>query len=677
MMDGMMKKKLMIIALYLTFIPLILFSKEVYSEELSEEVQIYKFPEIKPEYSFKLGYRFTNVKGSLRPCKFEYLHDSISLGGEYIAFPFPHRLYLEVDVLNKKDYFGDIRYAYKDMVLSRWLRRILYHNLDNITLKDLNAGTPDDNNDDSKDPDVDVRDSGEKYGVRADIDTVFLRFKTPDFPFHVYIDSRFIHKKGSSQQIFLGGSGYFSRIIRVSEKRNVDWRANDVTVGANSHLGPLELDFSHTEKRFEVEAGRLMEYNYSPGTSGRAAGIYPHNLIPDTKGSTNTLKLHTSHTGRLTAGTTLSWADRENNTSGAKADYFVGAGEVMWMPLTRLTVFIKYRHRESEINNPDTLPAGYLGYSSYTTELRGIRNSISTKTDNISWIIRYRVIPKVTLHLKYSYDQYERDKGQLQEWDNKAKDTMQKNTLNLTADAKPSKELKLKAIYEHQEIDSPAHNTYPSRSDRGSISVVWNPNNRVNAFFNHEITKEKRTDIHYVHLSSTGYSSAPNNRDARKSKIAGILTLLLPANVTLTTGYCYMSSEIKQDLVYHEADASNDQVDRNATYKDSTNNYTVNLTYLPTKRLDLTGGVNITNSRAEFSPNLQVAGDPVSIAGFSKLKIREIEYTLSGGYDIKRGWKAELRYKYSEFDDLIENPDNHELKDGIAQVVFLTISKRW
>ncbi|MBI4823372.1 MAG: hypothetical protein HY805_03965 [Nitrospirae bacterium] len=613
----MMKK-----ALILGFILTLAISQPVFAQE--EEV--YKFPELKPEYSFKFGYRLTNIKGSHKAGKFEYLRNSITLGGEYIAFPFPHRIYLEVDVLNKKDYFGDIRYAYKDIVRSRWLRRTLYHNLDNITLVDLNTGTAS--------PGITRNDADINYGVSVGIDTVFLRLKTPDFPFHFYIDSRFIHKKGSTQQIFLGGSGYFSRIIRVSEKRTVDWTTQDVTVGANSHLGPLEVDLSHSEKSFEVDGGRLMEYFYTPGTSGRAEGTYPHHLIPDTEGSTTTLKLHTSHTGRLFAGTTLSWADRENNTSGAKADYFVGAGTVTWMPLTRLTVFLKYRHRESEMNNPDTLPANYLGYPGYTVALTGIRDSISTKTDNLSWIIRYRVIPKVTLNLRYSYDQYERGKGQLQKWDPSAKeDTMQKNTINLTADAKPSKELKLKVAYEHQETDSPAHNTHPNRADKGSVSVTWNPDKRINAFFNHEITTEKRNDIHYV---------GPYN----------------------------------------------DQLDRNAIYKDSTQNYTINLTYVPTKRLDLQGGVNITNSRADFSPNLHAAlyaddttkaytYDEASIASFSKLKIRETDYTLSGGYDLRHGWRAELSYRYSKFDDLIENPNNPEFKDSIAQLILLTFSKSW
>jgi hypothetical protein len=57
------------------------------------------------------------------------------------VFSFPHRFHLELDIKNRKDYFGDISYAYEDIILFRGINRTLFHNLDNISLVDLDPAT--------------------------------------------------------------------------------------------------------------------------------------------------------------------------------------------------------------------------------------------------------------------------------------------------------------------------------------------------------------------------------------------------------------------------------------------------------------------------------------------------------------------------------------------------------
>ena len=56
-------------------------------------------------------------------------------------------------------------YSYKDLVLFRGINRTLFHNLDNISLIDLNPATAS--------PGVAVRDRGEKYGVEGGLNNLF------------------------------------------------------------------------------------------------------------------------------------------------------------------------------------------------------------------------------------------------------------------------------------------------------------------------------------------------------------------------------------------------------------------------------------------------------------------------------------------------------------------------
>ena len=255
--------------LIICLLPLVCFSpafaedittEDITTEEVEEEhLYIYKFPEIKPEYSLTGGFRFIEIDGSERAAEYEYPDNSLIFLGEYRALPFPHRFHIEVDFFNKKDYFGDLSYAYKDIVLTRWISRSIFHNLENIRL--IDAGP-------SERFTVDVTDPFEKYDLTTMMNTVFVRFKLPDYPLHLYADGDFINKDGKKQQRFLGGSGYFNDLKRTTQKRDVDWNTRNLKVGFNTHAGPVEFDISHSEKRFDSGGDRVL-YDFYRGGDGR------------------------------------------------------------------------------------------------------------------------------------------------------------------------------------------------------------------------------------------------------------------------------------------------------------------------------------------------------------------------------------------------------------------------
>ncbi|NIN68104.1 MAG: hypothetical protein GTO63_26035, partial [Anaerolineae bacterium] len=109
-----------------------------------------------------------------------------------IAFPFPHRLHLELDILNEKDYFGDFRYAYKDTVLFRSVNRGIFHNLGNIELVNGANG-------------IVRNDVGEVYGYSVAIGDYSVRFKMPHFPAHAFVKGHYVAKDGERQQRRIGG----------------------------------------------------------------------------------------------------------------------------------------------------------------------------------------------------------------------------------------------------------------------------------------------------------------------------------------------------------------------------------------------------------------------------------------------------------------------------------------
>ncbi len=632
------------------------------TEEVPSE-EAYQFPLIPPSGTVFAGPRIVSLSGSTRADEYEYLHSSVSLGGELRFFSFPNRLHLDIDYKDKKDYFGDVGYAYKDIILFRGINRTLFHNLDDIVLVGPAVGTVP-----TSVQRVDVRDPGAEYGVRWGMSSAFLRFKTPDYPFHVYLDSSIIDREGTIQQRFLGGAAFFNNIVRTSESRNIDWETKNITVGTNTHLGPVEIDVSHGEKKFDPHGDHVLSDFYNDAGSTRIAGIFPHNLVPDLEGSSNTIRLHTSYTGRLVASATFTKLDRQNNDSGAKADYFIGAGEVSWIPAANVGVFVKYRHKEADIDNPltDTIdnvcvpsnnPAG--------TYKCTIEPSVSSISDVISTTVRYRPISLLTLRAEYSYDAIRREN--FKEWGLPEK--TRHNTGSLSAAMRIMRNLNLNACYTHKEVDDPAYNIEPNHSDEGKATLSWMPVTRLNTFVSYSVAKEKRSDLNF------DGNPAAQNRDVNRDRLMGAVTYLMTDRLSLTASYSYIHDKIQQDITFSDT-AGNPQFDPFVPDTDLAHNYALSVNYVPNDRIDLNAGLSYTVSSGAFYPTSDDLLLPVSVATFSELKTRETVFSLSGEYRISKDLTAGIQYRYTDFNDVLDNPWD-DVQDGRAHIVLLTLSKKW
>jgi len=602
------------------------------------------------------GYRFVDLSGSARAEEYEYLHNSIVLEGEMPLIILPHRLYLDFIVNNGKDYAGDLSYAYKDIVFFRGVNTTLYHNLDNITLIDLDPSTTS--------PRIDVRDAGEEYGIKTSLSSFFLRLKAPDFPFHAYLEGSLIEKDGTQQQRFMSGAAYYSEQARASRSRDINWKTEDIVIGANSHLGPVEIDISHGEKRFRSGGDDMLYDSYSAAGSARKAGVYAHNLIPEQKGSTDTIRAHTSYTGRLTASATLSNIKRENSDSGAKADYMTGSGEVTWMPVDKLTFFFNYRYKDKDIDNPESVTITDVSDPSNKYTYSVIKPSISSVSNTFSGTARYRALKDLTLKAKFSYDDIRRKNAE--EWDLPERTTTR--TASAGADLKLKKNLKLKAGYTHKAINSPATNIEPDTSDEGEVSVSWMPVQKINTFLSYNIKDGKRDDLHFD-------TEAADKRHVNQNRILGSVTILPLKDLSLTARYFYLNNKIQQDIEYHNT-AGIPNVDPYVPYKNIAHNYAIDAIYIPVERVKLNAGISHTKSTGAFHVQDINLTQPVATDSFSEMKTEDTVYSLSGEYMYRKGSSVGLEYKYSNLDDIIDNPYD-DVEDGRAHIALLTFLKKW
>jgi predicted porin len=622
---------------------------------------VYMFPDIEPNYKLYGGYRIIDVSGSDSASEYEYLKNYPSFGGDIEAYPYPNRIHMEFDFLNKNDYSADLSYAYGDMVLSRLTNRTLHHNLDNFEVQAF-SGFPVKRSDTSSDD----------YGIRSSMNYIFLRFKPLEFPFHIYLNSFLGYKKGSNQQRFQGGDGYRSNLERITQKRDIEWNSKDITLGANSHLGPLEVDISHSRKMFDALEGKVMSYQYTDAVDkwsppftviNRPAGLYPHNLVPDLEGSSTTLKLHTSYTGRVVGSVTLSSANRENTDSGAKADYFSGAAEIRLTPIKRMSFAFKYRHRQADIDNPDSLEDAYYGLASVPNAVYSIRPSISSSTDTVSGNvrfgnIRYSIFKPLSINLGYAYKQISREnvENSVRDWD--VPEETSESTVSFSARARLPMNLKMKINYRHIDINDPGGNVEPDRSDGGVVSLTWTPITKATAFLSYGTTWEERKDLSNIDV---------NNKDTSRQKLASSLSYLLKEDLSLTVGYAWFNNNTEQDVLYgddFQTSPPTPLLDEGVKYEDTADNYSVNISYIPRERIIMSAGGSWTRSSGEFSP------DSFNVASLSEIDNTETVYSASGEYGFKNGLNLAVRYTYSDV-------ENSETQSGTAQTVLMTASSKW
>lgn len=603
------------------------------------------------------GYWGVSLSGSPRAGEYEYLKSSAAGALNLEWDPLPHRFLMESSYLNQKDYFGEVDYAYRDVVLFNMYTRGMYHNLNHYSFGPL-ASTP---------PAVTFTDlnPNDQYAIENQLSRAFIRFKTPDFPFHLYADVTTLDRDGLVQQRFL--RAFTGGLNLVSQSRDIDWDAHEVRMGMNSHLGPVEIDYNHAEKKFESRGSeRILSDTIATFT-------IPHNLVPDLKSSSDTVKVHTSLTGRFVAGATYSVGEKKNEDSGAKADFHNAAGDLTLTPIAGLVFAFKYRHYDLSVNNPDTVTATTPnGPTTYA-----VRDSISSKQDVIAGALRYRLNERLTAKAEYAVNAIERDVWHGNDfiplqispttagtgpnsWE-VAHRTL-KSTEKIGISYRIMNRLSLRADYSATQVSNPAYADDPDRINSANIAATWTPGQRIITLVSYSGIREKRDDL-----------SAPLAGGSRKSdrdQALGSITFLVGKRSSLTASYLYLKNKTSETITFTDA-AGLFNLESGVPYADKAEIFTLSASQAVAERILLTADASKSYSKGRFRVDGSVP-DTTGIDSLSDLNVVEDIYTVGLEIEFTKDISGELRYQQRHYDDKIDNT-----QDGRVNSILATVSAKW
>jgi hypothetical protein len=593
------------------------------------------------EADLGLGYRWNISKGNPLAGEYEYQHSSPA-GKAIIEWdPLPQRFLLETYIENSKDYFGEFDYAYRDVVMLTMSSRSLYQNLGHYSLGQDDPSTSSPSMVDFNPFDV--------YGMQDAMNRAQVRFKAPDFPFHIYLEAKNQEKHGTIQQVFLRSfSGGFNK---ASQSRSIDWETTEWKATANSHLGPVEVEVSHAEKNFKDTREKVLTDTTSVS--------YAHNLIPKLESSVDTIKVHTSLTGRVAASATYSAGDRKNMDSNATADTTNAAADITYIPTKDLTLAVKYRHYSVDEDNPATVNSITAANPTAPTALP-VKDALSYTRDIVSGTARYRATQNLVLRGEVAWEDLSRDNAALYGLD----DSITRTALRLGLTYRITNRMLFRGDIGYLTADVPAgstDNTYPDSAASARGIITWTPASWFNTLLSGSVVHEERSDMG---MPFTG------TRKTDRSRILGSMTFLAGKKTAMTPSYSFIQNKSDQPLAYTDA-ASAVLVEGGVPYADTSHIFSLSVTHAVTDMMTLAADAGRSWSRGSWENSGAVPGSS-GIPVYSDIHIVEtfvgcdmhVQYTKLMGSD--------FRYQFRRLNDVVDNG-----QDGTNQILLATLTYTW
>jgi len=594
------------------------------------------------EGDVNLGYRWNMTSGNPMAGEYQYQHSSVA-GSAVIEYdPLPNRILFETHILNSKDYFTEFDYAFKDIVMLNITSRSLYHNLDHYSIGQSTAGMT-----------VTDVNPADIYGASNAMNNFQVRFKTPDFPLHIYLEARNQEKHGTIQQRFMSS---FTAGDKMSRSRDIDYETQEAKATVNSHLGPVEVEYSHATKNFSDTHGKVM-------TDTNASGVtYTHNQVPDLESSVDTVKIHTAYTGRISATATYSSGERKNTDSNVKATFVNAAGDFGWIPTKDVTVAVKYRHYSVDQDNPDTVTSiTSLGSTTNNT----VRNAINYQKDIVSGMVRYRATDKLTLRAEYAFESMNRDVwtgDPAGGW--QLDDKVTRNTVRLGATYRLTNKLMLRGDISSQTAAVPENsvdNTYPETSNAARGTLTWMPKSWFNWLITAGTVREERGNLG---------GDFTGTRTTERNRILNSFTFILGKKTSITPSYAFFQNKQNGPIAYTDS-TGGITVESAVPYADVAHVASLAVSYALADAMLFTAEGGRSWSRGNWQSAGTVAGS-TGIADLTSIKL--VETVAGANLDVRytKNLGAEFRYYIRKLDDILDSA-----QDGTNQIVLATLSYRW
>jgi hypothetical protein len=510
------------------------------------------------------------------------------------------------------------------------------------------------------------------------------RIKPGNNPLHVNLGYWEMTRDGYQQLIFadsLRGGNSTNNLVFSSVKR-IDSITREGSVGADAHLGPINLAYDFLIRDFANNAPDNRDQFI--GRPGLAAGVQAHDVTPDSRVTSHTIKLYSDLSGGLVGSAAYTLTQREDTAPhgdtvpvSRPSDTLQSvAGDLSYSPFKELSMALKYRrtqiNRESPatINSPFSLiPPTPALVNTATQGVLLVRPSSNTVNDTLVFSTVLRPMPKTVYLLEY--------RAELESRDNLTNPQALGNPASLLSDSrrthtgkagftwKPYNGIKFNATYSYATSDNPAYPSSFSERHDGQALLSYTVNGKWGMTASY-LGRVERTENSAA--TSTAQFILP--RESRSNSANASFWFSPQERLTLTASYSFLQSDMDQTMLFTTTVAP-----AATNYRSTAHVYGIDAVYAATKEMDLSLSFQQVFSDARFDvQNVVDSTSTLSTAGITDLtRLATTETGLAARADwrISRHFGCSLGYSFRLYDSGVPQ------FDGSVHETMLALTARW
>lgn len=649
------------------------------------------------------GYRSFSLRGDGRqPLPYSYLRSHPSLTGSIHADPGKTHLTLDFGYFNPHDYQLQGDFDYTGLVRGKVRLEGLFHNLDYLSAARPAASVPG-----HPEPVVTFSDRspGAQPGVAVDLSEVGLRVKTGNYPAHVNLNYWRLERSGHRQLRFVDENCNSCHL--QSRSLGVDQVTEEITLGADAHLGPIDLGVVQLIREFRNRKNPPVD---AFGASfNRDAGDYEHDAAADARLVQTTVKLHTSLAGGVVGGASASLGQRKNQGDyrdvqgvAAETDFRKLAGDLTVTTSPRWSASFRYRMLDLDSSNSDALTSAGAAFTEFPSLVKGVRapdpvrESLDFSRSSYSAGLSLRPWPLIIFKGDYQLVEVRRDQvGEAQPeqlggvpllvlnplWQLPADEKIQTYRLSLLGRSRVRSQLRVNSWYQWRISDDPSYAAAAESSREGFLGMTCAISPKAGGSANMRLIRKENNQHELVQVSSSGRQSFGLDRRQDQENISLGLYWGPVEGMLLTANYGFLRDHTKQDLLFGQDQLA--VVSRAAGYTQQVHSLSLGGSWQPAKAFTLRGEIHQTRSDAEFSPEFFASGlvfsgvpgiavDSSGLKQLSEVSLRQFGWNLGGEWRYAHGWSLGLRYGYEKYDDR-----TGQTFDGRVQTTLVSVARSW
>lgn len=635
--------------------------------------------------SVQSGYRFITPDGPPAAASpYGRLKSGVSGGFSAGTLGSDLKLTVDGDFLHEDDYHTELYFDYRGLVRFHAESGALWHNLlreqvtpGTLTLRPL--------------------DQEITYGARTAITQADTRIRLGNNPFHLNLGYWELKREGFEQLRF--SDHYFGTAASsvITETNRINRITREGNVGLDAHLGLFDLSYRFRIRDFSNEAADPRDTFTNNAGGALTPGSHAHDVIPDNRVTSHTIKLFSDLSGGLIGSATYNLTQRENSGGHGEAvpserpsdDIHSVAGDLTYTPSKRHSFALKYRHREIDRSTPAALyypysqiPASPPGVYTTTPGTLLVRPATSTTKDTLIFSATFRPAPKVIYRLEYNAELETRDN--VRDAQSSAgsptslhSDRRQTHTGTAAFYWKPLSGVKLNASYSYATCDNPSYSASFSDQHTGKLLLTYATNGKWGVTGSY-LARYESGERNAFTASPAPVAAFGLARESRTGSVNASVWFSPLKRLTVTTHYSYQEADIDQSLLFSNliADSAPLVV---SNYHSSAHIYGIDAVYAVIEPLDISLAFQQVRSQARFEvPDRSftlagVAGvfNTADITGLTRLDSTETGVSARADWRITALMGCSLDYNFRKYES------GQPLYDGSVHSTMVTLKARW